>query len=131
MKFITQYEYEPLPGEVNTGEIITLPDEALTIEQLFKKAVQGTLPVTDNGLVYDEREIESDDAFLNDLSSLNFQDPIDRLTAMDYLEDYKSFLESKSRLSPQETQTSNNEVVEETTERSGGVSESNVDTNSK
>lgn len=71
MKFRTQYNFTPSDSEINTGEIITLPDQSLSVKEILIRFRRGTLSPEDiSRQVYyeDDPDIDADTPTLDDLS---------------------------------------------------------------
>lgn len=43
-RFNTHWNFTPKFAEVNSGEIVTVPDHALTVHEILAKYAEGTLP---------------------------------------------------------------------------------------
>lgn len=65
---------------------LTVPNDAMTIQQLFEKAAQGMLDVKINKLI---RESGHDDI---DIEKMQFADPVDKQEAVDLLKDRNAIL---------------------------------------
>ena len=62
LKIISQYEYnyKDQYGTPVSDEILTIPDEDYTIQELMQRAVARTMPDLDNGGYYDEIDDDID-----------------------------------------------------------------------
>lgn len=41
MKFRTQYTWSKIPGEINTMEIVTIPNQAMTVQEIMQRFASG------------------------------------------------------------------------------------------
>lgn len=80
LKILNWNNYQPSSGEINSGEVVTIPDQSYTVEQIFDKFTRGiSLPLVRN-ITY-TLDDESEDFEAVDLRS-TIQDPYD-LTSED------------------------------------------------
>lgn len=71
MIFRTPYTYKSLPGEVNSGEMVTEPGQAFTTREIYERfLVTGRVEGSARPVQYDSDEVHNRD--------LDFQDNIDR-----------------------------------------------------
>ena len=71
MKFVTPYTYKSIPGEVNSGELVTEPGQAFTTREIYERfLVTGRVQGSARLVTYDSDEVQNRD--------LDFQDNIDR-----------------------------------------------------
>lgn len=72
-KIRTPYNYEIVEGEINSGEILTIPDESYTIEEILDKFTKGIhLGIEKDGQYSDSDDFNDVDerTYLNDLSDI-------------------------------------------------------------
>lgn len=41
MKFRTQYTWSKIPGEINSMEIVTIPNQAMTVQEIMQRFASG------------------------------------------------------------------------------------------
>lgn len=73
-KIRTPYNYEIVEGEINSGEIVTIPDESYTIEEILDKFTKGIhLGIEQDGQYSDSDDFDDVDerTYLNDLSDID------------------------------------------------------------
>lgn len=58
--FNSQYRPVVLPGEINSGPSVTVPNQAYSIRELFQRAISGTMPAIVKQGFY-ENEFENPD----------------------------------------------------------------------
>lgn len=77
MKWVNHFNYKPSPGEVNSGELKTIPNEAYTVRELLEKYATGiqidlerNVDYIDEGDFGTKRLFISKDADLTDIDEL-------------------------------------------------------------